>query len=127
MNLPKEIVLNILSFIDHNTVKKIDMPYSYYKEYLINRCKYSKLEKWFTGVYNNLYDKCFTCNKELDSNLYVTIICMNCEILLDEYCTYPSVCIDCTNYKKISRGKIFTAVCPGCDSSRMNIAITSFS
>ena len=23
--------LNILSFIDHNTVKKIDMPYSYYK------------------------------------------------------------------------------------------------
>ncbi len=127
MNLPKEIVLNILSFIDHNTIKKINMPYSYYKQYLISRCKYSKSEYWFKGVYNNLYGKCFNCIKELDSYLYVTIICMNCEILLDEYCTYPSVCIDCTNYKKIYRGKIFTAVCPGCDSSRMNIAITSFS
>jgi hypothetical protein len=127
MNLPRDIVIHILSYIDNETIKNIEMPYDYYKQYLVSRSIKNKSEKWYTGVYNNLYDRCFICNKKLSILLQVMIICFNCEILLDNHCTYPTVCTDCTKYKKIIRGKLFTTNCPCCDDKRMHVAITSFS
>ena len=94
---------------------------------MINRCKYNKNELWFQGVYNNLNDKCFKCAKKIDINLHVMIICLNCEILLDSYCTYPTVCPECVKCKKILRGKVFGSKCPCCEDERMHIAITSYS
>ncbi len=127
MDLPKDIIINILSFIDNETIKKVEMPYEYYKQYLITRSITHKPEKWYKGVYNNLYDRCFICNIELNILLQVMIICFNCEILLDNHCTYPTVCQECAKCKKILRGKLFSAKCPSCNDPRMHIAITSFS
>ena len=62
MNLPRDIIIHILSYIDNNLIKKINMPYDYYKQYLITRLYNSKKEEWYQGVYNNLYDRCFICN-----------------------------------------------------------------
>ena len=127
MNLPRDTIINILSFIDNETIKKIEIPFDYYKEYLINRSIISKPQTWYKGVFNNLYDRCFICDKKLDILLRVMIICFHCEILLDNHCTYPTVCEHCAKCKKIIRGKLFSAKCPCCDDSRMHIAITSFS
>ena len=120
-------IFHILSYIDNETIKNIEMPYDYYKQYLISRSITSKTDVWYKGVYNNLYDRCFTCNTELNILLQVMIICFNCEILLDSHCTYPTVCTDCAKCKKIVRGKLFAARCPCCNDPRMHIAITSFS
>jgi hypothetical protein len=127
MNLPRDIVIHILSFLDNNTIKKISVPYDYYKQYLIFRNIKNKPESYYKGVYNNLYNNCFTCRKELTKPLYIMIICFSCEILLDDYCTYPMVCIDCIENKKILRGKVYTSNCPSCNDNRMHVAITSFS
>lgn len=127
MNLPRDIVIHILSYIDNETIKNIKMPYDYYKQYLVSRSITSKPENWYIGVYNNLYDRCFICNIELNILLQVMIICFNCEILLDSHCTYPTVCTNCAKCKKIVRGKLFAARCPCCNDPRMHIAITSFS
>jgi hypothetical protein len=133
MNLPRDIIIHILSFLDNSTIRKILVPYDYYKQYLIFRNIKNKPESYYRGVYNNLYNNCFTCRKELTKPLYIMIICFSCEILLDDYCTYPMVCIDCIDCidsiknKKIIRGEINIFKCPSCIDNRMHIAVTSFS
>jgi hypothetical protein len=37
MNLPRDIIIHILSYIDNETIKNIEMPYDYYKQYLVSR------------------------------------------------------------------------------------------
>ena len=32
MNLPRDIIIHILSYIDNQTIKNIEMPYDYYKK-----------------------------------------------------------------------------------------------
>ena len=105
MNLPKDIIIHILSYIDNNLIKKINMPYDYYKQYLISRSYNSKKEEWYQGVYNNLYDRCFICSTQLNVKLQVMIICFNCEVLLDNYSTYPTACTNCIKCKKIVKYK----------------------
>lgn len=127
MNLPKDIIIHILSYIDNNLIKKINMPYDYYKQYLISRSYNSKKEEWYQGVYNNLYDRCFICSTQLNVKLQVMIICFNCEVLLDNYSTYPTACTNCIKCKKIVKGSLFGAKCPCCTDKRMHLVITSFS
>lgn len=127
MNFPKEIVINILSFVDNESIKKLKIPSSYYKEYLINRLKKTRSDIWYQGVYNNLYYCCFNCKSDLDEFLHVAVVCINCELLLDNYCNYPTICNNCLKKFNFKRGKICCLECPSCKDNRMHIGITSFS
>lgn len=127
MNLPFELIIKILSYLNINHINKLELPFSYHKHYLIER-NILKNNNWYVGVYNNIYDHCFTCKTHLDKNLRVLVICMNCEFTLDNYYCYPVVCINCTNVdKSVKRGNVFTCFCPSCENSKMNIAIECFS
>lgn len=127
MILPRDINIKILSYIDNNTIKNICMPYNHYKQYLIQRQIVKKKEIWYRGVYNNLYNRCFICHKDLNNLINIMIICFHCELILDEYCNYPLICLDCMDHPKIKRGKVYAAKCPTCDDCRMHVGITRFS
>ena len=112
MKLSRDIIMKVFSYIDNETIKKIEMPYEYYKQYLIQRNVSNKREIWYKGIYNNLYNRCFSCEHEFNNDLYLMIICFECEMLLDNYCNYPIICIKCFEKKNIKRGKIYISSCP---------------
>ena len=89
----EELIIKILSYLNINHINKLELPFSYHKHYLIER-NILKNNNWYVGVYNNIYDHCFTCKTHLDKNLRVLVICMNCEFTLDNYYCYPVVCIN---------------------------------
>lgn len=124
--LPEDMIVYVLSYLDNDVIKKIDIPYECYKKYVYLRTNNDNSQDWYRGIYYNLYNKCFICKGPFDV-LYITIICYNCELLLDDYFSYPTICTRCSNFKGLTRGKIFSRKCPGCNNSRMNLAITSYS
>lgn len=130
MNFPEDIYIKILSFIDNNQIRNMDLPYKYYSKYLKERLPI-KNELWYKGVYYNMKDKCFLCETPLKFYKRIMVICMNCDIAIDNYYYYPQVCIDCI--KKRSKeenfecGKIFRCSCPSCNTERMNLAIQCYS
>ena len=89
----EELIIKILSYLNINHINKLELPFSYHKHYLIER-NILKNNNWYVGVYNNIYDHCFTCKTHLDKHLRVLVICMNCEFTLDNYYCYPVVCIN---------------------------------
>lgn len=127
MKLSRDIIMKVFSYIDNETIKKIEMPYEYYKQYLIQRNVSNKREIWYKGIYNNLYNRCFSCEHEFNNDLYLMIICFDCEMLLDNYCNYPIICIKCFEKKNIKRGKIYISSCPSCKDNKMHVAITPYS
>lgn len=126
--LPSDCVNNILSFLNNSEIKKMNLPYEYYKHYLKNRLNVNKPELWYRGCYNNLNHGCFLCNKELYTEVRMLVICFDCELLIDDYCNYPNVCLGCIKTKEtIKRGKVFGAYCQSCNSNRMVIAVECYS
>lgn len=124
-SLPEDMIIQILSYLENDVIKKIQIPFECYKKYLHLRILKNKSQNWYCGIYNNLYNKCFVCAADFDE-LYITIICYHCELLLDDYFSYPTICTHCSDFKNLKRGKIFSRMCPGCNNNRINLAITSY-
>jgi intein/homing endonuclease len=135
IHLPEDIWVFILSYLDIDNIKKIDIPFEYFKKYLILRLENDKKDlkhnnSWYKGVYNNRYDKCFKCERYLLSNLlYIKVICNNCELDIDNIYKYPNICLDCvgpTNQRMI-RGRIISSYCPSCIKKRLHLGIATYS
>lgn len=128
MKLPLELVTYILSFVNNNEIKTLELPYEYYKQYLYVRLPQTKSPIWYRGVYNNINSKCFKCEKSIRFDLRIMVVCQKCEFSLDGFYYYPHLCVGCVNINdEIKRGRIFTTNCPSCNSIKMNLAIEAYS
>ncbi len=123
MKLPYEIVILILSYFSVEEIKHVHIPYQYYKQYLNTRVNI-KSERWVNGMYNNLHNKCFKCADDYGDS-YFMVICMKCELLLNDYCNYPLICKPCVNNSKMVRGKVLCSTCPSCLDKKMHIIISN--
>ena len=93
-NLPIDVVGIILSYFKHEDIKKMNLPFNYYNIYLQARSNKQMNKIWYKGTYNNLYRGCFLCNTFLyNEATYMMIICMKCELLVDNYCNYVEMCL----------------------------------
>lgn len=120
--LPNEVIPNILSFLPYETFQELHPPFDVYIQYLaLRNLNHSFL--WNKGIFDNLSNKCFSCERELNTSHFL-IICIKCELNLDGITTYPKVCFHCVKRpKKIVRQKILCSTCPCCLDNRMHVAI----
>lgn len=116
----------ILSFLEFNDFIKLNLPFLFFKKYIINRISIKKSDKWIKGIYNNCYNNCFVCSYYTPLT-YCMVICISCEILLDNICNYPMLCYNCNYNKEINRGKVLCLPCCCCENKCMHIGITAYS
>lgn len=126
--MPRDTILYIFSFLDNYTIKDLMLPCSYYTEYLIARLSTFKQDKWYRGIYNNLYDQCFLCFQSIDHDIYAIVICEKCELSIDGHRVFPSICRNCiSDPRKRKRGRIYYNMCSICDTEKVHLVLTSYS
>lgn len=120
--MPEDMIVHILLYLDNDDINKINISYDCYQKYIYIKTNNNNSQTWYRGIYYNLYNKCFICNNKFNKS-YIAVICYNCELLLDNYFSYPKICIECSNFKNLKKRKLFSSKCPGCNNNRMNLAI----
>jgi hypothetical protein len=124
MNLPYDIIIYIYTYLDVNKIRDLKLTYLNYKSYIKTiYMSENKPELWYRGVYNNLNNNCFICESKFEN--YFIIICLRCEFVFGEYCSYPIICDTCIDCKINVTRKVLCKTCPSCRDKRMHVAIKS--
>lgn len=125
MTLSFETLVLILSFFNYGDLKKLNIPFNYYKGYIKNY-HVNKSGNWLLGMYNNLNNKCFCCNNKYD-DLGVTVLCKKCEISFNknELFIDPVMCKQCINSKQMVRGKTLSFSCSLCKDNRIHMIVAN--
>jgi hypothetical protein len=101
--LPDELVKYILSFINVETLKKLELFKKYGKDVLQIRFP-DKKRSILQGTYQNIQQLCFTCENPLN-NCYILTLCPNCNIYSKEIYNTPLFCIECVPISDELRSK----------------------
>ena len=123
MYIPKDLVFYIFSFLNYEDISDLNLNYEFYKEYIkifTNKVN----EYWIKGIYNNNKSNCFNCSKFLGKK-FTTIICIDCELDVNKYFSFPMICIFCTQISYIKK-KMFSRECICCGSRVVHLITDKF-
>ena len=114
------LVFYIFSFLDFNNLVNFHLDLYFIKGIIYTKLnKYNLNKYWINGIYNNLYNLCFNCSNKLNCK-YVTIICINCEVEIDDYFKFPEICLDCSKIKKLNN-TMTSQLCIFCKNKRIHL------
>ena len=123
MYIPKDLVFYIFSFLNYEDISDLNLDYKFYKEY-IKISTNKENEYWIKGIYNNSKSNCFNCSKFLGKK-FTTVICMNCELDVSKYFSFPMICIFCIQIH-YSKKKMFSKECICCSNRVVHLITNKF-
>lgn len=114
------LIFYIFSFLDFNEIVNLNLNINLIKGIISTKLnKYNLNEYWINGIFNNLNNLCFNCSNKLNCK-YVTIICINCEVELDNYFKFPEICLNCSKINNL-KNTMISKCCIYCENNRIHL------